>query len=107
LRDYHPDGVPPVLTLEGIHQKIDDYILKPTDTDKLIALVVGKLAERKPKARILSVSYDQPLMRTRQMLLETKGYEVVSAIGFANAPTADSTCLYWVTQFRTRNSGNW
>jgi CheY-like chemotaxis protein len=37
-----------------------------------------KLAARRPKARILSVSYDLPLLRTRHMLLERDGYEVIS-----------------------------
>lgn len=33
-------------------------------------------------SRILSVSYDEPLLRTRQMLLETRGHTVTSALGF-------------------------
>src|SRR5581483_7268379 len=33
-------------------------------------------------ARILSVSYDEVLLRTRQMLLEREGYQVVSSFGF-------------------------
>ena len=36
-------------------------------------------------ARILSVSYDPTLLRTREMLLQSRGYEVVSAEGFAEA----------------------
>ncbi len=35
--------------------------------------------------RILSISYDQALLATRRLLLETAGYEVTSAIGFAEA----------------------
>ncbi len=35
--------------------------------------------------RILSISYDQALLATRQLLLEKAGYEVTSAIGFAEA----------------------
>jgi DNA-binding response OmpR family regulator len=35
--------------------------------------------------RILSVSYDSTLLRTRQMVLESRGYEVVSAHGFTDA----------------------
>lgn len=34
---------------------------------------------------ILSVSYDSALLATREMLLEQKGYEVTSALGFTNA----------------------
>jgi DNA-binding response OmpR family regulator len=33
-------------------------------------------------ARILSVSYDEPLLRTRHMLLQQSGYETVSSFGF-------------------------
>jgi CheY-like chemotaxis protein len=35
--------------------------------------------------RILSVSYDQPLLVTRQMILEQAGFDVSSAFGFAEA----------------------
>ena len=36
-------------------------------------------------ARILSVSYDQSLLYTRQLILEQHGYDVVSAFGFTQA----------------------
>jgi hypothetical protein len=36
-------------------------------------------------ARILSVAYDEPLLRTRHLLLEREGYEVVSSLGFADS----------------------
>ena len=36
-------------------------------------------------ARILSVSYDESLLHSRQMLLQEQGHEVVSALGFAQA----------------------
>jgi CheY-like chemotaxis protein len=32
--------------------------------------------------RLLSVSYDEPLLRTRHMLLEREGHQVVSSFGF-------------------------
>jgi DNA-binding NtrC family response regulator len=35
--------------------------------------------------RILSVSYDESLLATRQMLLEKHGYTVTSALGFTKA----------------------
>jgi DNA-binding response OmpR family regulator len=35
--------------------------------------------------RILSVSYDEVLLATRQMLLEQRGYNVESALGFTEA----------------------
>ena len=40
----------------------------------------------KPRTpRILSISYDSSLLYTRQAMLEMAGYEVVSAVGFAEA----------------------
>jgi DNA-binding response OmpR family regulator len=35
--------------------------------------------------RILSVSYDEPLLRTRELLLRGQGYTVSSALGFTDA----------------------
>jgi DNA-binding response OmpR family regulator len=40
--------------------------------------MAGKLVSRQAKARILSVSYDEALRRTRQLLLKAQGYEVIS-----------------------------
>jgi len=64
--------------VEGIHHGIDEYIVKPSEVDALVAVLADKLAARRPQARILSVSYDLPLLRTRHLLLERDGYEVVS-----------------------------
>jgi len=36
-------------------------------------------------ARILSVSYDESLLRTRQMLFQAYGYDVVSSLGFTES----------------------
>lgn len=35
-------------------------------------------------ARILSVSYSEVLLKTRQMLLEPEGHEIFSALGFSD-----------------------
>ncbi len=35
--------------------------------------------------RILSVSYNQPLLLTRELLLQREGYAVTSALGFTDA----------------------
>jgi CheY-like chemotaxis protein len=35
--------------------------------------------------RILSISYDEPLLVTRQMMLEQAGFTVTSALGFTEA----------------------
>ncbi|HKD82521.1 MAG TPA: hypothetical protein VKH81_22720 [Candidatus Angelobacter sp.] len=42
------------------------------------------------KKHILSISYDKPLLVTRQLLLERAGYAVISAFGFAEAMEACS-----------------
>jgi DNA-binding response OmpR family regulator len=34
---------------------------------------------------VLSVSYNEPLMRTRELLLRREGYSVTSALGFTNS----------------------
>jgi DNA-binding NtrC family response regulator len=89
-RDVNPRCVTIVLTgypglesaIEGIRHGVDDYIIKPSNADALVALLADKLAARRPKARILSVSYDEVLMQTRQMLLQSQGYEVISSNGF-------------------------
>lgn len=45
---------------------------------------VDPVNRRMPK-RILSVSYDEPLLMTREMLLRRQGYEVTSALGYIDA----------------------
>ena len=37
------------------------------------------------RKRILSISYDVPLLHTREMLLESEGFKVISAVGFDQA----------------------
>lgn len=72
-------GYPDLETaLNGIHHGIDEYLVKPAGAETLATAIAERLLARKPKARILSVSYDMPLLRTRNMLLEREGYEVVS-----------------------------
>jgi DNA-binding response OmpR family regulator len=91
MRQANPKAVTVILTgypsfenaLEGIRRKIDEYLVKPADVEKLLAVLNALLLRRQPRVRILSVSYDQILLRTRHMLLEREGYEVVSAAGFA------------------------
>src|SRR5215472_1432118 len=39
----------------------------------------------KRRPRILSISYDESLLSTRQMILEDAGFEVVSVLGFVAA----------------------
>lgn len=37
------------------------------------------------KARILSITYNESLMQTREMILRNAGYDVTSALGFVEA----------------------
>jgi DNA-binding response OmpR family regulator len=74
-------GYPDVTTaIEGLHLRIDDYITKPANADSLVAILADKLAARQPKARILTVSFDEPVLRTWTLLARTRGYEVVSVL---------------------------
>ena len=89
MRQANPRSVVVILTaypgmetaIEGIRLSVDDYVVKPQRVDTLVALLAEKLAAHQPKARILTVSYDEPLLKTLAVLLETHGYEVVSASG--------------------------
>jgi ActR/RegA family two-component response regulator len=76
-------GYPALETaVQSIHHGVDDYLIKPAGVEALIATLAERLAARQPKARILSVSCDETLLRTRHMLLERAGYEVVPAMGY-------------------------
>lgn len=91
MRQVNPNAAIVILTgypdvdnaIEGIHRRVDDYLIKPADVGKLIAALKMLVSRRPPRTRILSVSYDEVLLRTRHMLLEREGYEVVSAAGFS------------------------
>ena len=43
------------------------------------------MREERKTPHILSVSYDESLLRTREMLLQREGYLVISALGFSDA----------------------
>jgi DNA-binding NtrC family response regulator len=45
-------------------------------------------------ARILNISYDASLLRTREELLKREGLEVVSVVGFSAALEATRKCQY-------------
>jgi DNA-binding response OmpR family regulator len=93
MRASNPRCVTIVLTafpdmqsaIEGIHLAIDDYIVKPGNPETLISILAAKLASRRPVARILSVSYDETLMRMRHLILQNAGYSVVSVHGYGAA----------------------
>jgi DNA-binding response OmpR family regulator len=88
MRAKNPQCVAMILTaypgvetaVEGIHLGIDDYLLKPTNADTLVALLAEKLARRQSKGRVLTIAYDEPLFQTSNRLLQSAGYDVVSSI---------------------------
>lgn len=57
MHDANPHCLTVILTgypslesaIEGIHEALDDYVTKPTDTDALIAMLSGRLAGEIPK----------------------------------------------------------
>ncbi len=59
MRSANPDCVTVILTgypdfdsaVEGIRCQVDDYLMKPTDVDALLALLDKKLAARSGQAR--------------------------------------------------------
>jgi len=93
IRETNPLAVSVIITgesavdaaLSAIRHKVDDYFIKPIDPDALLRSLHEKISARRPKARILSVSYDESLMRTRQILLQREGYDVVSSRGFTDS----------------------
>ncbi|HET7209624.1 MAG TPA: response regulator, partial [Terriglobales bacterium] len=96
FREANPGSITLILTgypgfesaVEAIQHHVDDYISKPVEVETLLANLNRRLAQRKPKAHILSVSYDQPLLLTRHMLLEREGYKVHSVAGFESGMQA-------------------
>jgi DNA-binding NtrC family response regulator len=67
IREINPNCIAIILTaypgmetaIEGIHLGIDDYIVKPTRTEELVAVLAEKLAARRGKARVPDVSVDK------------------------------------------------
>ena len=57
MHDANPRCITVIITgypslesaIEGIHEALDDYIVKPTDTDSLIAMLSGRLAGEIPE----------------------------------------------------------
>ena len=55
MREANPRCVMVILTaypsiesaVEGIHQALDDYVVKPTDTDALVAMLSRRLARKR------------------------------------------------------------
>lgn len=88
MRAKNPQCVTMILTaypgvesaVEGIHLGIDDYLLKPTNADTLVALLAEKLAKRQSKGRVLTIAYDEPFFQTSNRLLQSAGYDVVSTV---------------------------
>ncbi len=75
--------------VEAIDQRIDKYMIKPAGAHAIVKAIAENPAAADSKGRILSTSYDVPLLQTRHMLFEHKGYDVVSA---PNLQTALDQC---------------
>ena len=58
IRSVNPDAVVIILTaypdmdsaIEGIHEQIDDYVVKPSSPDKLVALLANSLARKEARS---------------------------------------------------------
>ena len=87
MAEANPECVKIILTaypgfetaVEGIHLSVDDYITKPTNADALVATLAEKLAARQRKPRILAIANDEDALQAWRLLLEGRGYEVVSS----------------------------
>jgi DNA-binding NtrC family response regulator len=99
MRQVNPQAVVIIFTgypeldtaIEAVREAVDDYILKPSDSEVIVNLLRQKLLSRPRKPRVLSLSYDHVLLKTRNMLLEREGYEVVSADSLATGLAACHT----------------
>jgi DNA-binding NtrC family response regulator len=87
MGEANPDCIKIILTaypaletaVEGIHLSVDDYITKPTNADALVAVLAEKLTARQRKPRILTIANDDDALQAWRLLLEGRGYEVVSS----------------------------
>jgi CheY-like chemotaxis protein len=63
--------------------------LRKTETSAIQLRLIGchlmLLENIVPPKTILSISYDDTLLQTRQLLLETRGYSVTSSFGFTHS----------------------
>jgi len=78
MRSAQPDAVRFVLTgypafesaLEAIHEEVDDYLIKPTETEPLVEKIRSKLAKRSPAPGILRQRLTQVIRENRESITE-------------------------------------
>ena len=78
MRSAQPDAVRFVLTgypafetaLEAIHEEVDDYLIKPTETEILVEKIRSKLAKRSPAPGILRQRLTQVIRENRESITE-------------------------------------
>jgi ActR/RegA family two-component response regulator len=78
MRSAQPDAVRFVLTgypafesaLEAIHEEVDDYLIKPTETEMLVEKIRSKLAKRSPAPGILRKRLTYVIRDNRESIIE-------------------------------------
>src|SRR6266850_1198997 len=78
MRSAQPDAVRFVLTgypafesaLEAIHEEVDDYLIKPTETEILVDKIRSKLAKRSPVPGILRKRLTYVIRENRGSIIE-------------------------------------
>lgn len=103
MRRTHPETATFILTgypafetaLEAIRQQVDDYLVKPTDIEELVATINSKLTNRKGPIRSIERKRLPDLVEAnrdsilQQWLREVKGDQDLAAISLSDADRKD------------------
>ena len=104
MRSAQPDAVRFVLTgypafesaLEAIHEEVDDYLIKPTETETLVEKIRSKLAKRSPAPGILRQRLTQVIRENRESITEHWLQAAKHDPEIAAIPITDSVRKYGV-----------
>ncbi len=104
MRSAQPDAVRFVLTgypafesaLEAIHEEVDDYLIKPTETEPLVEKIRSKLAKRSPAPGILRQRLTQVIRENRESITEHWLQAAKHDPEIAAIPITDSVRKYGV-----------
>ncbi|HEY3132676.1 MAG TPA: hypothetical protein VGL91_24715, partial [Acidobacteriota bacterium] len=104
MRSAQPDAVRFVLTgypafesaLEAIHEEVDDYLIKPTETEALVEKIRSKLAKRSPAPGILRQRLTQVIRENRESITEHWLQAAKHDPEIAAIPITDSVRKYGV-----------
>ncbi len=102
MRSAQPDAVRFVLTgypafetaLEAIHEEVDDYLIKPTETEILVEKIRSKLAKRSPAPGILRRRLTQVIRENRESITDHWLQAVKHDPEIAAVPVTDSLRRY-------------